>query len=91
MNGKQIIAQLKAAGWQILRQEGSHVIVSSTIQKPGEAVTPVEWRVGGGKIRDVKVEGISMSVTLRDDYNGKVQSNNGDIDQFLSSIAKPVS
>jgi predicted RNA binding protein YcfA (HicA-like mRNA interferase family) len=25
MNGKQIIAQLKAAGWQILRQEGSHV------------------------------------------------------------------
>ena len=72
------------------RQESGHVIVSSTIQKPGEALTPVEWRVEGGKIHDVKVEGVSMSITIRDEYNALVQSNNRDIEKFMSMIAGSV-
>lgn len=68
------------------RQEGGHSIVSSTIQKPGGPITPVDWRVEGGKIHDVKVEGVSMSITIRDEYSALVQSNNGNIDSFLNTL-----
>jgi len=72
------------------RQEGNHFIVSSTIQKPGGPLTPVDWRVGGGKIHDVKVEWVSMSITIRDEYSALVQSNNGNIDSFLSALGGSV-
>ncbi len=68
------------------RQEGHYIIVSSTIQKPGGPLTPVDWRVRDGKIHDVKVEGVSMSITIRDEYSALVQSNNGDIEKFLSVL-----
>lgn len=68
------------------RAEGNHVIISSTIQKPGGPLTPVDWRVKGGKIHDVKVEGVSMSITIRDEYSSLVQQNNGDIDAFLGTL-----
>ncbi|MCE3230682.1 MAG: hypothetical protein K0R52_610 [Alphaproteobacteria bacterium] len=68
------------------RQEGEHVIVSSTIQKPGGPETPVDWRVKDGKIHDVKVEGVSMSITILNEYSALVQSSNGNIEQFLSTL-----
>ena len=68
------------------RQEDDHVIVSSTIQKPGGPLTPVDWRVRDGKIHDVKVEGVSMSVTIRDEYSALIQANNADIEKFLSAL-----
>lgn len=68
------------------RQEGHYIIVFSTIQKPGSPLTPVDWRVRDGKIHDVKVEGVSMSITIRDEYSALVQSNNGDIEKFLSIL-----
>lgn len=72
------------------RSEGSHFIVTSTIQKPGGPITPVDWRVKGGKIHDVKVEGVSMSITIRDEYSALVQSNNGDIEAFLRALGGSV-
>jgi len=68
------------------RQEDNYIIVSSTIQKPGGPLTPVDWRVRDGKIHDVKVEGVSMNITIRDEYSALVQSNNGDIEKFLSIL-----
>lgn len=68
------------------RKESSYIIVSSTIQRPGGPLTPVDWRVRDEKIHDVKVEGVSMSVTLRDEYSALVQSNNGDIEKFLEVL-----
>lgn len=68
------------------RQEGDGFIVSSTIQKPGGPLTPVDWRVRGGKIHDVKVEGVSMSITIRDEYSASIQSSNGDIEKFLNAL-----
>jgi phospholipid transport system substrate-binding protein len=68
------------------RQEGEHVIVSSTIQKPGGPETPVDWRVKDGKIHDVKVEGVSMSITILNEYSALVQSSNGNFEQFLSTL-----
>jgi phospholipid transport system substrate-binding protein len=73
------------------RQEDNSVIVTSTIQKPGGPATPVDWRVSGGKIQDVKVEGVSMSITIRDEYSALVQSNNGDIEKFMSTLGGPSS
>jgi phospholipid transport system substrate-binding protein len=69
------------------RPQGGTVIVKSTIQKPGGPVTPVDWRVYGGKIHDVIVEGVSMSITIRDEYNALIQSHNGNIESFLKAIS----
>lgn len=60
--------------------------VKSTIQKPGGPKTDVEWRVENGKIQDVIVEGVSMSVTLRDDYNSLLGQKNGNIAAFLTVL-----
>lgn len=68
------------------RKESNSVIVSSTIQKPGGPLTPVDWRVQDGKIHDVKVEGVSMSITIRDEYSALIQSNNGNIEKFLKVL-----
>ena len=68
------------------RPEGEHVIVTSTIQKPGGPITPVDWRVEGGKIHDVKVEGVSMSVTMQADYRNSIQRNGNNIDKFLDEL-----
>jgi phospholipid transport system substrate-binding protein len=68
------------------RPAGNHVIVTSTIQKPGGPITPVDWRVKDGKIHDVKVEGVSMSITIRDEYSALVQSNNRNMEAFLSAL-----
>lgn len=67
------------------RQDPSDIIVSSTIQKPGGPLTPVDWRVHNEKIRDVIVEGVSMSITIRDEYSALL-SNNGNIEQFLNTL-----
>jgi phospholipid transport system substrate-binding protein len=61
-------------------------VVKSTIQKPGGPKTDVEWRVRKDKIQDVTVDGISMSVTLRDDYNSLLSQKNGNISEFLKVL-----
>ncbi|MBX3486672.1 MAG: ABC transporter substrate-binding protein [Candidatus Paracaedibacteraceae bacterium] len=60
--------------------------VDSTIQKPNGPKTDVEWRVKNGKIQDVKVEGVSMGVTMRDDYNSLLGQKNGNIEAFLKEL-----
>lgn len=67
-------------------QRGDSDIVETTIQKPGSPKTDVEWRVKNGKIHDVKVEGVSMSVTMRDDYNSLLGQKNGNIELFLQDL-----
>jgi len=68
-------------------QDADFVIVQSTIQKTGGPLTPVDWRVKNGKIHDIKVEGVSMSITIRDEYNALIQSNSGNIEQFLQTLS----
>ena len=66
--------------------QGGTVIVKSTIHKPGGPVTPVDWRVYGGKIHDVIVEGVSMTITIRDEYSAAIQSHNRNMESFLNAI-----
>lgn len=64
------------------------VIVSSTLQKPGGPKTKVDWKIYGStpKIFDVIVEGVSMSISKRDDYASSIQQSGGDIGQFLNTL-----
>ena len=52
--------------------------------------TAVDWRVRGQdakmKIVDVLVEGVSMSITQRSDFDASIQRNNGDIDKFIADL-----
>lgn len=66
-------------------------IVSSQIEFDGSR-PPImlEWRVrnkeDGLKIVDLSVEGISMSVTQRSDYNSVIQKNDGDVEALLVTL-----
>ena len=72
-----------------VRPEGERdTIVNSAITHPdGSPDTSVDWRIRdkNGKlgIIDVVVEGISMSVTQRQDYSSVIQRNGGNIDALL--------
>lgn len=64
-------------------------LVASEIVQPNGPPVNVQWRVrskdGGMKIVDVIVEGVSMSVTQRDDFNAVVQQGGG-IDALIQSL-----
>lgn len=67
--------------------ERDTIVASQIIQKDGPPVA-VQWRVrkkgGDIKIIDVIVEGISMSVTQRSDFNAVIQ--NGGMEALLKSL-----
>lgn len=65
------------------------VIVSSNITHPdGSAPTVIDWRVRNhsGKLGviDVVVEGVSLSVTQRQEYSAVLQTNGGQIEGLLA-------
>ncbi len=78
-------------GFQVtaVRQEDEkNSIVSSQVTHPdGAAPTSIDWRVrqNGDKmsIVDVSVEGVSQSVTQRDEYTSIIQRNGGNINPLL--------
>lgn len=79
--------QVKAA-----RPEGEHdFIVNSVITHPdGSAPTSVDWRLRQKDdklgIIDVVVEGVSMSVTQRQEYASIIQRDGGEIDGLLREM-----
>jgi len=71
------------------------VIVNSDITHPdGSAPTTVSWRVrkkdGKIGILDVVVEGVSMSVTQRQEYASVIQRGGGDIGALLTLMRERV-
>lgn len=67
------------------------VIVSSRlIFKDKRAPLPLEWRVrnqnGNPQVIDLVVEGVSMSVTQRSDFNSVLKNSDGDIDVLLEKM-----
>jgi len=74
------------------RPEGTKdFIVNSNITHPdGSQPTVVSWRVrqkdGKYGIIDVVVEGVSMSVTQRQEYSSVIQRNGGDIEALLTMM-----
>ena len=69
--------------------------VESQINHPPAQPMPVQWKVhqaddGTLKVTDIVVEGVSMAITQRSDYNSMLQGNGGKIDALLTALRTKV-
>lgn len=66
--------------------DATQATVFSDILRPSGPPVKVEWRVerqeSGFKIVDVVVEGVSMSITQRDDFSSVIQRNGGKVENL---------
>jgi phospholipid transport system substrate-binding protein len=71
------------------RGEGISVINSKLSQTDGEPLS-IQWDVRNGgqgaRIVDVRVEGVSMVVTRRAEYNSYIQSHGGQVEPLISEL-----
>lgn len=77
------------------RQQDEDQIVSTTVERPNNAPTAVDWvleTVGGDlKIIDVVAEGTSLRLTQRSDYASYLARNNNNIDALITAMRQQVS
>jgi phospholipid transport system substrate-binding protein len=70
--------------------QGKDFIVSSEVLQKDGAPVRLEWRVRnkdeGMKVVDVLVEGVSMSVTQREDFKSVIQHNGGKVEALLATM-----
>lgn len=69
--------------------------VESQLNHPPAQPMPVQWKVhqaedGQLKITDIVVEGVSMAITQRSDYNSMLQGNGGKVDALLTALRTKV-
>ena len=66
--------------------------VATTIDRPGQPPANVDWVLGhkGGapKVEDVFGEGVSLSLTQRQDYSSYLARNGNDIDKLLGAMQR---
>ena len=62
-------------------------IVQSVVRGSGQPVR-VDWRVRNNKVIDVIVEGVSMSVTQRNDFASVIQRNGGQVAALIDHLKK---
>ncbi|MBM3485268.1 MAG: ABC transporter substrate-binding protein [Alphaproteobacteria bacterium] len=78
---------------QVVDSTDNDKLVSTEIVQPsGKPPVRVVWRVrgqaGAFKVVDVTVEGISMSVTQRDEFAAVIRSNGGTVAGLLDALRK---
>ncbi len=69
------------------RANGVTVVDSRLNQTSGQPIK-LEWEVRDGKITDVKVEGVSMVMTRRSDFNSYIQNHGGKVDALIAEMEK---
>ena len=62
------------------------VIVDSRLNQTSGQPIKLEWEVRGDRITDVKVEGVSMVMTRRSDFNSYIQSHGGKVEPLVSEL-----
>jgi len=62
-------------------------IVNSMIQGSGQPIK-VDWRIRKGRVIDVLVEGVSMSVTQRSEFASIIQRNGGQVASLIGHLEK---
>jgi phospholipid transport system substrate-binding protein len=71
--------------------EEDTLVQSQIIELKGPPIK-VNWRVRripqGFKVVDVQVEGVSMSITQRDEFAAVIQSSGGKVDGLISALRK---
>ena len=71
------------------RGDGISVVSSKLSQTDGEPIS-IQWEVRtggqGARIVDVRVEGVSMVVTRRAEYNSYIQAHGGKVEPLISEL-----
>jgi len=71
---------------------GDSIVLSEIAATDGSPPIRVDWQVnnakGRYKIVDVRVEGVSMSVTQREEFTAVIRQNGGDIEALLDALRK---
>ncbi len=82
-------------GSKPLETAGDELVRSNIAQPDGGPSVAIDWRVrntgGGYKIIDVIVEGVSMSITQRNEFDSIIQSSGGQVSGLLAEMKKRAS
>jgi phospholipid transport system substrate-binding protein len=85
----QYAGQTLAIGKTISRPNGVFVVDSRLNQSNGQPIK-LEWEVRQGaqglRITDVKIEGVSMVMTRRSDFNSYIQQNGGKVQPLIDEL-----
>jgi len=83
--------QTLAVGRVSTRPNGVSVVDSKLNQANGQPIT-IQWEVRdtgqGQRITDVKIEGVSMVMTRRSDFNSYIQSHGGKVEPLIEELEK---
>jgi phospholipid transport system substrate-binding protein len=86
LTGKKLHVQ------QTLAMEENYALVVSEIEIPNQPPVKINWRVqkkdDNFKIVDVMVEGISMSITQRDEFAAVIRQSGGKVSGLLDALRK---
>lgn len=63
------------------------IVVNSAVKGDGNPIM-VDWRIRDDKIIDVIVEGVSLSITKRDDFASTAKNGGGTIDALIAHLKK---
>ena len=73
----------------------AQALVLSEIQTPGKPSVKINWRIRSKedvhKIVDVMVEGISMSITQRDEFAAVIRQTGGKVDGLIEALRRKTS
>jgi phospholipid transport system substrate-binding protein len=67
------------------RTNGAIIVDSRLNQTSGQPIK-LEWEVRGDRITDVKVEGVSMVMTRRSDFNSYIQNHGGKVEPLVNEL-----
>ena len=67
------------------RANGVTIVDSRLNQTSGQPIK-LEWEIRNDRITDVKVEGVSMVMTRRSDFNSYIQNHGGKVDALLQEL-----
>jgi phospholipid transport system substrate-binding protein len=81
----QYAGQTLTVGKVTPRPNGVSVVDSKLNQSTGQPIK-LEWEIRNDRITDVKVEGVSMVMTRRSDYNSYIQNNGGKVEPLVKEL-----
>jgi phospholipid transport system substrate-binding protein len=67
------------------RANGVTIVDSRLNQTSGQPIK-LEWEIRNDRITDVKVEGVSMVMTRRSDFNSYIQNNGGKVEPLVNEL-----
>lgn len=83
--------QTLSLGKVISRPNGVSVVESKLNQSDGPPIN-IQWEVRntgqGARITDVKIEGVSMVMTRRSDFNSYIQGHGGKVEPLIEELEK---